>query len=631
LAFISDKEGFLPMSEDKKNSVQIAQSVAGFLDKHSTTLWNGIKYVYKKASDETRLNWRLGYERYLDRALNKYFYAKTFLSTNEPLPLYDFYVPLSVSCGDALVENTSIEDLMQANKFAVVMATGGSGKTMMMRHLFVDTIRKTHQLPVFVELRELNNTDSTLFELIKKKLSASKFDFSDEYIEKAFEAGHFALFLDGFDEIGFQRRNQTIKEIQEIADKYEENYIVLSSRPDDSLFQWTLFNVWQVAPLNLTLACDLVEKTEADEEIKEKFVKALRGELFEKHHSFLSNPLLLSIMLITYKDSANIPQKLSTFYERAYTALFEQHDAKKAYYREKRSKLDILEFRKVFSAFCFLTYNQRLFNFSETGFFEYLDKTQKLSGLNFNKKDFLEDAIQAVCLLIRDGLEIAFSHRSFQEYFAALYISQISSAENQRKAIERLLVSTEKQIPIFLLYEIAPEIIEKHLIIPFVRQLENEIVHKGSLGQIQYKRFIQIMLDGIGYNYEQQNLFTTKLAQPGFDLSLRSFDLQSIYHQYWRIFSNYIKDKSFPLPTGDFEAKFGRFYESQFLENHEDSLNSLTVKIDKFVENRSLFGDFAAREHIYSKRTLEDLINAKGILIKKHQEQEAFFEVELFG
>ncbi|MET0753074.1 MAG: hypothetical protein ABWZ66_06860, partial [Pyrinomonadaceae bacterium] len=274
---------------------------------------------------------------------------------------------------------------------------------MLMQHLFVDTIKETQLVPVFVELRDLNNTDLTLFDLIKKKLRDNGFDFDNEYINVAIKAGHFAFLFDGFDEVAYDKREKIIREIKDLS-KFDQNYFVLSSRFDDSLNGWKLFDVWRVQSLTLELACQLIEKRPESEEIKDKFTKALKEELFERHESFLSNPLLLSIMLITYKDRANIPDKLSIFYDYAYGALYDRHDAQKSYRREILSKLNIQDFRNVFSAFCFSSYNKQRFTFSETEIYDFLEKAHKLTSIDFDKKAFLDDLIQGVCLLVRDGL-----------------------------------------------------------------------------------------------------------------------------------------------------------------------------------------------------------------------------------
>lgn len=132
------------MASENQNT-ELAKSIAGLFDKYSDKLWSGVKYIYMQGSKEARLNWRLGYERYLTKAGQRYYYAKSFLNTNEPQPLYDFYVPLSVSSKNLRIDRTSIEELTYGNRFVLIVALGGSGKTMMMRHLFMDAIKNTFQ------------------------------------------------------------------------------------------------------------------------------------------------------------------------------------------------------------------------------------------------------------------------------------------------------------------------------------------------------------------------------------------------------------------------------------------------------------------------------------------------------
>ena len=59
------------------------------------------------------------------------------------------------------------------------------------------------------------------------------------------------------------------------------------------------------------------------------FLAQLSEEFFEEHKSFLRIPLLAVIMAIAFKDTAEISQTLSEFYEDAYSALLTRHDATK--------------------------------------------------------------------------------------------------------------------------------------------------------------------------------------------------------------------------------------------------------------------------------------------------------------
>ena len=69
-------------------------------------------------------------------------------------------------------------------------------------------------------------------------------------------------------------------------------------------------------------------------------------------------------------------------------------------------------------------------------------RQKRVVEVNFDSMDFLIDLTNSVCMLIHDGLEYRFSHRSFQEYFAALYLKdQICSPR-----FARLQIATDERI-----------------------------------------------------------------------------------------------------------------------------------------------------------------------------------------
>lgn len=616
------------MSEEKKDNGQIAQSVSGFLDKYGEKLWKGVKSVYKAAANEARVNWRIGYETYLNNALRKYSTAKPFLSANRPTPLKEFYVPLGVTCDRTVINETSIKDLTETNKFAVIMASAGSGKSMLMQHLFVDTLKQTHLVPVFVELRDLNNTELTLFDLIKKKLRDNGFDFNDEYINVAIKAGHFAFFFDGFDEVAYDKREKITKEIQDLS-KFDQNYFVLSSRFDDSLNGWKLFDVWKVQPLTLELACRLIEKRPEDKELKDKFIKALKKELFERHKSFLSNPLLLSIMLITYKDRASIPEKLSIFYDYAYAALYDRHDAQKSYRREILSRLNIQDFRKVFAAFCFSSYNKQQFSFSDTEIYDYLEKAHKLTSIDFDKKAFLEDLIQGVCLLVRDGLEITFAHRSFQEYFTAIHVTQLNNQEKQARFIEKyfnadgLYDTTKQTLAFFLIYEIAPVIVERLFFIPKITLFEQKINFQGEIHCFNYSDFLKTFIKEFWFGTSNSEFRGSVILEPTYRtfIDLYIFVIENLGHLVDFEFGSY----------SDFSTYCDEFLdEINFLSTQVSvQIYRFELHIEEFLRYKRLVSQIKHSNYVFSFKSLTKVVEIKELLIKKHQEQEAYLDAEL--
>jgi hypothetical protein len=482
------------MSESFDPNKAIGEIVNKLTESAAAKLWAAGKAPVQSVYLDAKV-YTASHKRYISKVAKDYFRSKSFLIQQTKTPLYNFYIPLGISRGDTAYAEATISNLTLTEHFNVITGSGGSGKSMMMRHLFLDTLKQIDKVPVFVELRDLNNSENSLVDLIRETLYSNKFTKDDEFFERAMKSGHFAIFLDGFDEA--DDRTRIAQEIQLLAKNYDENLITVSSRPDDAFSAWAQFNVWEIQPLSLDQAAALVEKVPAhvfDTKLKTKFLKDLRDTLFESHRSFLSNPLLLSIMVLTYRDSADIPTKLSVFYDQAYTTLFQRHDALKGGYKRKRfCDLDIQDFRRVFSAFSILTHDKRKSSLTETEALEFLATAKRLVNVNFKENGFLDDAIQAVSLLVRDGLIITFSHRSFQEYFAAEYIRLIPP-DKQRELIRKSLRTRVDHV-INLLYSIDPELVETVYLIPEISDIEAAIGYNGELTDEIYRNYLELYFE----------------------------------------------------------------------------------------------------------------------------------------
>lgn len=361
--------------------------------------------ILRGASTKIRLRLRATYLGYLERLLARYSRTKSFLLRSEAASLYEFYVPMNLTTPGRRLEGPGINDVTAIAPRLIVTGSAGSGKSVFFRHLLLDTVRCRAKVPIFVELRHFNQTKEDLRRGLAINLENNGFDLSDEYIEAALKDGHFAIFLDGFDELAPDVRTRMISDVQLFAQRYHNNWVLVSSRPDYELEGWQDFSLFKIDPLNLKQAEDLIGKLPFDDEIKVKFLRDLRKQLFTNHQSFLSNPLLLSIMLLTYGQVAHIPSKLNVFYNQAYEALFQRHDAfKGGFQRERRTGLDIQDFAQVFSLFCIQGYDKKRVEYSRMDALDLIGKAKQVCGLDFDNEDYLHDALQAVCLLLQEGL-----------------------------------------------------------------------------------------------------------------------------------------------------------------------------------------------------------------------------------
>ena len=473
------------------NESAIGKMAADFLARNFTNIVAFGTSVLNGAQSEIKLRLKAAYSTYLIDAGKRYGRAKSFFIRSVPTDIYSFYVPMRVTSGDTALPKVVLRDILGLTTRAVVTASAGSGKSILLRHLFLDALRSSEHIPVFVELRTIERSDQEIFDTIKENLVTLGFDLGDRYIEKGFDLGHFVVFLDGFDEVKSEIRDSLSRQIVQLSQRAQACAFIVSSRQDDVFSGWDDFREFAVSPLDLEEACELVEKLPFEAELKEKFIADLRSFLFKRHNSFLSNPLLLSIMLLTYGESADIPTKLSLFYNQAYEALFQRHDALKGgYQRDRRTSLDILDFARIFGAFCLQTYDDRKFRFSRSKALEYVSKSKTFVEIDVEDEDYLEDCLQAVCLLMEDGLRIAFSHRSFQEYFVAQYICT-ADPRVQRELLNRFINSIRMDSVHGLLYEMNSGIVEREFLIPNLKKIFEDLGVEESVGITHFTKLLK--------------------------------------------------------------------------------------------------------------------------------------------
>lgn len=309
---------------------------------------------YKESKQKLQVKLATVYSDYLKNVTERYGKSKSFFIRDEPQELSSFYVPVGIKSSKLHLKAANLRAILSHNSKSIISGTAGSGKSILLKYLLLDALKSKKQVPVFIELRDNNLDKLPLHELLITTFRCYGLDLEEEFLIKALKAGQFILLLDGLDEITMDRRRIIVDEVEEIVKGYPKNSIIITSRPDNLTAEFQTFSIYKTLPLTQTQSISLVEKLPADNQIRDKFIQDLEGNMFKQHESFLSNPLLLTIMLLTYGYSTDIPNKLSVFYNQAFEALFQRHDTMKgAYKRIRETKLDIQDFGKVLEVFVF--------------------------------------------------------------------------------------------------------------------------------------------------------------------------------------------------------------------------------------------------------------------------------------
>ncbi|GAB4005999.1 hypothetical protein GCM10028808_07050 [Spirosoma migulaei] len=113
-------------------------------------------------------------EAYLSRNENNFLYIKNILHRHEPVPFYDIYYPVKIK----KITQTNVDpilidtpyDLFLSSNFITVIGTAGSGKSTLIKHVFLSTIQEKYGIPILVELRNISSENFNLEGYVKGKI-----------------------------------------------------------------------------------------------------------------------------------------------------------------------------------------------------------------------------------------------------------------------------------------------------------------------------------------------------------------------------------------------------------------------------------------------------------------------------
>lgn len=475
---------------------------AQLLGKTVQPLTRKIAEVSAAEWEKFKVDFDLAFSAYTRNAYQKYSTIKTILYRTEPKYIYDFFQVPSLKKGNApsFPANT-VEDVTKLSHFLLLRGSGGIGKSTLMKHFYLSALKAQKYIPIFFELREINDIDGAyqLDELLYKKLTALGSTMKPSCLTYAFQSGSFLFLLDGYDEIHTDRQEQFIKRLESFCDRFPENYYILSSRPCSEFVEFQRFLVLSTLPFSKAQAVSLIRRIDFDVEIKARFLEALEKRLYQKYKSFASNPLLLSIMLLTFDNYAEIPQKLHLFYSNAFETLYSRHDATKAgYRREMQSRISYDDFRRVFSHFCFLSYCRGKYEFSHDDLVDILRDARELTRVPFDTDRYIYDLESSVCVIYRDGLYYQFAHRSFQEYFSAVFLKELPDEKMEQLACQvvRRDVSRAANDSVFgMLYDMTPQRFENNILLPLIGEIE-----KSAEGDL-YDHYFKKIVASVGFSH----------------------------------------------------------------------------------------------------------------------------------
>lgn len=112
---------------------------------------------------------------YLSEECNRNIQIKTLLHRAYPVSLFDIYQPLYIvpsqywkrDTSESKISTSSIQELFKKHQYITLKGTAGSGKSTIVKYLFVNAIQTKFKIPIKIELRYLNDYKGNIISFIQ--------------------------------------------------------------------------------------------------------------------------------------------------------------------------------------------------------------------------------------------------------------------------------------------------------------------------------------------------------------------------------------------------------------------------------------------------------------------------------
>lgn len=441
------------------------ERVSDLLAKHSSRAKGALKTALGRLCTPEMRTRRLTY-------LENISQVKTIWQVDTSVNVENFYYAQRVQT-DSKTERFDSAVPIIRNGPVVVEGIAGQGKSVLLRFLALRAARSGLHVPVFLQLRHIDKMN-TLTSLVQQAIAAIIGPAEALTLEYLLRRRLIIFMLDGFDEIDKAHRNATIKEIHDFLNKYGGYPILVTARPHSDIQHSPLFGVAKIMQLTDHERKALISHLVDDVDTRTRLADALQNK--EHIAGVLTTPLLVTLLIITYKSAGEIPDQLSAFYKSLFTTLLKRHDKMKpGFVRERRVSLGDVDFERVFETLCFLALRDYKLSLDDRELHSFLHASLHSLYLDsVSEQDYADDLIRVTCLLIQDGDRYYFLHKSIPEYFAAQKIAEERDTDTKDQFYRELVT---RQIPenwyqsIFFLSEIDHLYYVEHLLLPKQKEL----------------------------------------------------------------------------------------------------------------------------------------------------------------
>lgn len=360
-------------------------------------------------------------------------------------------------------ERLPISRILKVETNLIVLGKPGTGKSLFANYLMYDFLSSESSLttlPLKIELRKyLNykvNTRKNIITYLEVLIEESYgLKISETELRRIFHKDDLKIvfFFDGLDEIFDSNLKIEVKnDIQNFSSNYPNVKVIVTSRIDgytDAAFDST-FTECNIIPFNRKQIKEFIEKwydaKNLENNDKQEYLNLVEN-IFDLSDDLISNPLLLTLIVILYRNNLKLPESKLEIYSSCTETLVSQWEDSKQLSIDIDSKL-LKKRKSIFTDLAFWQYEIN----SEKDLNEKLSfpfVKHKVAEIINNQLE-LEDDWEAAMCYADNFLNYAekrsiyfennFTHKTFLEYYTARWIFTNYYLKHQNRALFNELI-----------------------------------------------------------------------------------------------------------------------------------------------------------------------------------------------
>jgi hypothetical protein len=348
--------------------------------------------------------------------------VKTIWQVEKEVDLLEFYYPSKVKQSAHKSREIHKIDELPHDGNIILRGTVGQGKSIFLRYLAARELSEGQRIPVFVELRRVRGSERLVNCVVDELKNLGLDDADESLVAFLAKAGKLVLLADGFDEIAEAQTARLVEELEALGRRYAALRILVTARPQTAIEHSARFRVFDLAPLTSTELPQVVRRLCENEATAKAIVEGVRTG-HQSVAKLLSTPLMVALLVVHYRADQSIPENRVAFFKPLFMLLLQRHDrAKAGYVRERKSKLSDNKLNEFFNCFCFLARRDGLSILNRKAVAKLSSQAVLACNFQAEPEDVVHDIVTITCLMLHEGDEYRFVHKSVQEFHAACFV-----------------------------------------------------------------------------------------------------------------------------------------------------------------------------------------------------------------